>query len=116
MFALKHTEDLQQTPGLVEELSGFYARLTSFLLTAHHENGTQFGATLPIGSVSLWAGGTAPSGWLLCNGGTASRTTYRDLFLVVGTTFGVGNGSTTFTLPSISAVVSNVVYIIYTGV
>jgi microcystin-dependent protein len=45
---------------------------------------------------------TAPSGWLICNGSAVSRTTYADLFTAIGTTFGVGNGSTTFNLPNYS--------------
>lgn len=44
-------------------------------------------------------GGTIPSGWLLCNGAAVSRTTYAKLFAVVGTTWGTGNGTTTFNLP-----------------
>jgi len=43
----------------------------------------------------------APAGWLLCNGQAVSRSTYRDLFDAIGTTFGVGDGSTTFNLPDL---------------
>ena len=42
---------------------------------------------------------TAPSGWLKANGATISRTTYAALFAAIGTTFGAGDGSTTFALP-----------------
>jgi microcystin-dependent protein len=48
----------------------------------------------------MWGTGTAPSGWLLCTGTAVSRTTYAALFAVIGTTFGVGDGSTTFNLPN----------------
>ena len=48
---------------------------------------------VPIGAINLWGGSTAPSGWLLCNGADVSRSTYADLFSVIGTTFGAGNGS-----------------------
>ena len=51
------------------------------------------------GMLMMWTTGTAPSGWLLCNGGAVSRTTYSALFAVIGTTFGSGDGSTTFNLP-----------------
>ena len=51
------------------------------------------GADLPFG------GTTAPTGFLLCEGGTASRSTYAALFAVLGTAYGVGDGSTTFGLP-----------------
>ena len=46
---------------------------------------------------------TAPDGWLLCDGSAVSRTTYADLFGAIGTTFGVGDGSTTFNLPDASS-------------
>ena len=52
-----------------------------------------------IGSMVMYAGSSAPSGWLLCNGQAVSRTTYSALFTAIGTTWGVGNGSTTFNVP-----------------
>lgn len=54
---------------------------------------------VPTGGLLMWATASAPTGYLLCNGATISRTTYSALFAVVGTTFGVGDGSTTFGLP-----------------
>lgn len=54
------------------------------------------------GIVLPFAGSTAPSGWLVCDGSAVSRTTYADLFTTIGTTYGVGDGSTTFNLPNIS--------------
>lgn len=57
----------------------------------------------PTGSVIAFAGQTAPSGWLLCQGQAVSRTTYADLFAIVGTTYGTGNGTTTFNLPDLRA-------------
>lgn len=56
---------------------------------------------MPVGSVVDFAGATAPSGWMLCYGQAISRTTYASLFAVIGTTFGVGDGSTTFNLPDL---------------
>ena len=52
-----------------------------------------------IGEIKMWSTGTAPTGYLLCNGAAVSRSTYADLFAVVGTTWGSGDGSTTFNLP-----------------
>lgn len=52
------------------------------------------------GEVKMWPTATAPTGYLLCDGSAVSRTTYADLFAIIGTTFGVGNGSTTFNLPN----------------
>lgn len=55
----------------------------------------------PVGSIIAFAGNTLPKGYLLCDGSNISRTTYKDLFDVIGTTYGTGNGSTTFTLPNL---------------
>jgi hypothetical protein len=52
------------------------------------------------GEVKMWATGTAPTGYLLCDGSLVSRTTYALLYAVIGDTFGAGDGSTTFKLPS----------------
>lgn len=53
----------------------------------------------PSGALMMWPTGTAPAGWLLCNGSAVNRTTYAALFAVIGTTFGFGDGSTTFNVP-----------------
>lgn len=53
----------------------------------------------PVGTIAPYAGATAPTGWLLCDGAEVSRATYADLFALIGTTYGVGNGTTTFNLP-----------------
>jgi len=52
-----------------------------------------------LGVVLPYAGSTAPASWALCYGQAISRTTYVDLFNIIGTTFGVGDGSTTFNVP-----------------
>lgn len=51
--------------------------------------------------IKAYAGSTAPTGWLLCDGSAVSRTTYADLFAVVSTTYGNGDGSTTFNVPDL---------------
>lgn len=56
---------------------------------------------LPAGSVIPYAGSTAPANWLLCAGQAVSRTTYKALFDVIGSTYGSGDGSTTFNLPDL---------------
>ena len=56
-------------------------------------------SVIPVGVIEMFAGATAPNGWLICNGSTVSRKTYSDLFKVIGTTYGVGNSNDTFTLP-----------------
>jgi microcystin-dependent protein len=57
---------------------------------------------LPVGMVVPYAGSSAPTGYLLCYGQAVSRTTYASLFAVLGTTFGSGDGSTTFNVPDIN--------------
>lgn len=54
---------------------------------------------VPPGTVQFYAANTAPTGWVKANGAALSRTTYAALFAAIGTTYGVGDGSTTFTLP-----------------
>jgi hypothetical protein len=58
-------------------------------------------ALLPAGAVQAFAMNSSPSGWLAANGSNVSRTTYAALFSAIGTTYGTGNGSTTFTLPDL---------------
>ena len=59
-------------------------------------------AGLPTGSVIAFSGETIPDDWLLCNGAAIDRTEYANLFSVIGTKFGNGNGSNTFNLPNLA--------------
>lgn len=56
---------------------------------------------VPTGAVLPYGGSSAPSNFLLCDGTAVSRATYSTLFAVIGTTYGVGNGSSTFNLPNL---------------
>lgn len=69
---------------------------------------------VPPGTVAIYAKGSAvaPSGWLLADGSNVSRTTYSALYASVGTTFGAGDGSTTFGLPNITNYGTNLRFII----
>ena len=58
-------------------------------------------ALTPSGTVIWFAANTAPTGYIKANGATVSRTTYATLFAAIGTTFGAGDGSTTFLLPDL---------------
>jgi len=58
---------------------------------------------IPSGAILPFAMNSAPSGWLAANGTAVSRTTYAALFAAISTTYGVGDGSTTFTLPDLRA-------------
>lgn len=55
-----------------------------------------------VGEVRGWAGPSAPVGWFICDGAPVSRSTYADLFAIIGTTYGPGDGSTTFNLPDLA--------------
>lgn len=59
------------------------------------------GDTLPIGCIVPFTSDVVPENWLLCNGQAVSRTDYDLLFSIIGTTYGVGDGSTTFNLPDL---------------
>ncbi len=61
------------------------------------------GDTLPVGSIVPFGSDTVPQNWLLCDGHAVSRTEYAELFSVLGTTYGNGNGTTTFNLPDLRA-------------
>lgn len=56
---------------------------------------------IPTGIITQYGGGSAPAGWLMCDGAAVSRTTFADLFAVLGTEYGAGDGLTTFNLPNL---------------
>ena len=57
---------------------------------------------LPPGTIMPYAGSSSPGGYLICNGSAVSRSTYSSLFTIIATTYGAGDGSTTFNLPNLS--------------
>lgn len=59
-----------------------------------------FSTSEQAGTIKLWAGATAPSGWRFCDGGAISRTTYSALFSRISTTYGSGDGANTFNVPN----------------
>ena len=67
-----------------------------------HDGSTAGGIEIvPSGTIVAYGNTTAPAGWLVCNDAAVSRTTYARLFAVVGTSFGTGDGATTFNLPDL---------------
>ncbi len=56
----------------------------------------------PIGSITAYSTSTAPTGWLLADGSAVSRTTYANLYSVIGTSYGSGDGASTFNLPNLT--------------
>jgi microcystin-dependent protein len=66
--------------------------------------GSAWTGLVPAGAISAHASATAPSGWLLCYGQAVSRSTYPALFAAISTTYGSGDGSTTFNVPDMRGV------------
>jgi microcystin-dependent protein len=58
---------------------------------------------VPVGTVDQYAGSTDPVGYFICDGRAIARNVYTELFDVIGTTYGVGDGSTTFNIPNLKA-------------
>lgn len=66
------------------------------------------GAITKAGTIQGWGSATPTDGWLLCDGSAVSRTLYAELFAAIGTTYGAGNGTTTFNIPNISNIITSV--------
>jgi Microcystin-dependent protein len=62
---------------------------------------TVYSTTMPAGTIYAYGGTTVPTDFLLCDGSAVSRTTYAELFSAISTTWGVGDGSTTFNVPDL---------------
>lgn len=65
-----------------------------------YDGSRQVVVSSPVGIIQMWPTTSAPIGYLLCDGTAVSRTTYAALFAVIGTTYGVGDASTTFNVPN----------------
>ena len=83
----------------------FYAPTTAgidgYVLTSNGSGAPIWATVAAVGMIEMFAGSVAPNHWLLCDGSAVSRTTYSALFAVIGTTYGGGDGSTTFNLPDL---------------
>lgn len=93
-------------PAVLEEFTHLIKRLKFYLGQSFDEDGNLIVADpnlaiVPVGGLVPFAGANAPSGYLLCDGSQVSRVTYKSLYDVIGTTYGVGDGSTTFTVPDL---------------
>jgi microcystin-dependent protein len=89
----------------VTQIEGGGATFTGNVSATEYYGGggnlTGIDAALPSGAVFPFAGASAPSGFILCFGQAISRTTYSALFTAIGTTYGTGDGSSTFNLPDL---------------
>lgn len=90
-----HLDDKVITPRTLQQ---WWGKVSQNFQPSGGDQGSTFGS-LPIGAQVPFGGNTIPEGWLLCDGRAVSRTTYKELFAVIGTAYGAGNGSTTFNLP-----------------
>lgn len=92
---------------VVVTASATYARLavgadgTALTADSASAGGVKWAAAsgAPTGAIIQYGAAAAPTGWVLCDGAAISRTTFSALFAVIGTTYGVGDGSTTFNVP-----------------
>lgn len=107
-FAIRNsgTGSVTVDPNLTETINGTTTVMVGagdFVIV--YCNGSNFstvgGSSAPAGQVAHFAMSSPPAGWLKANGALVSRTTYANLFLAIGTTFGAGDGSTTFALPDL---------------
>ena len=95
-------------------LIGNTARFTTAVISLFQKLSAILASINGVGQISPFASQNASFGqWLLGNGSAVSRTQYSVLFAAIGTTFGIGDGSTTFNVPNIPPLVSNVNYFIY---
>ncbi len=76
-------------------------RIQDGAVTSNKLAASAISAIMPSGSLMPYAGASAPNGYLLCDGAAISRSTYSALFALVGTTYGAGDGSSTFNIPDL---------------
>ena len=94
---IQYATEEETAKGLVGTKAVSPATLSSVL------SGGSFGGGNPCGTIITFASQTAPAGYLKCDGSDVHRVQYSELFAVIGTTFGIGNGATTFTLPTLTS-------------
>ena len=82
-----------ETPTDESQLTDRVSDLEEIVQTAYNQ--------MPAGAIMAWGGATAPSNWLTCDGSAVSRTTYASLFSAIGTSYGAGDGVSTFNLPNL---------------
>lgn len=87
---------------LKSTIKASFPNVTGAVTATHTAINTASTNYVPSGALTAYAGSSAPTGWLLADGSAVSRTTYATLFAAIGTTYGAGNGSSTFNLPNLS--------------
>lgn len=92
-------DNADNTKKIAFQASGITAGQTRTITMPDRD--VNLGNLAPTGAVIPYAGSSAPTDWLLCDGAAVSRSTYAALFAVIGTTYGAGDGSTTFNVPDL---------------
>ena len=87
---------------LKSTIKASFPNVTGAVTATHTAINTASTHYVPSGALTAYAGSSAPTGWLIADGSAVSRTTYATLFAAIGTTYGAGNGSSTFNLPNLS--------------
>ena len=96
------TKDGTNTPTANLPMGGFkHTGVALAVASTDYARYDQALALIPTGTIWQYAATSAPTGWLTCDGTAVSRATYATLFALVATTYGVGDGSTTFNLPDL---------------
>ncbi len=72
-----------------------------FMMSLWARTGAAQGGVTPTGQIAAFGSVSIPVGWLICDGSAIDRITYAALFSVIGTTYGIGDGATTFNLPNL---------------
>ena len=96
-----HVKLSDSTDGTERESDGVAATPAAVATVQTAVDALSINLALPAGITVPYAGATSPTGWLLCNGQAVSRTSYPRLFAAIGTTYGSGDGSTTFNVPDL---------------
>lgn len=95
------TDRFGPLPKITDDMEAVLAQTAPLFHAARHasDGADPIGQLVPPGFMGLFGGSNVPTGWLLCDGTAVSRTDYAALYAAIGTTWGVGDGSTTFNLP-----------------
>jgi microcystin-dependent protein len=95
------------TPGTTFNVPNFGSSTAEYIIRAYDEavilTTSDSLIAVPVGSLQLFAMNTVPTGWVRADGRELGRTAYADLFTAIGTTYGSGDGSTTFNIPNITS-------------
>lgn len=99
---LKHFKMKNDAAYLGKQEKAASAKVADSVVWENVSGRPDLSAVIPPGTFIHYAGRTVPSGWLICNGANVRRKGYAALFAAIGTTYGAGDGSTTFGLPNLN--------------